>query len=171
MCQSLGVSRCFHFKEQQIRHLRHEVGFTVQRLEDKMSAPDSDRPHTIFREDCDQHLSGKVRAGCLFLLAFDSFRSASDFIRQCSQSSQKRMTTQKKICVFARRRRDGKSHQQQHRMRPLQLTASTCCAIPACNEYEDGALKLARKNAKLTSSSLHYTRQCPTASLVTCRNR
>ena len=55
----LGVSRCFHFKEQQIRHLRHEVGFIVQRLEDKMSARDSDRLHTVLREDCHQHLSGE----------------------------------------------------------------------------------------------------------------
>ena len=53
---SLGVSRCFHFKEQQIRHLRHELGFTLQRLEDKMSARDRDRLHTVHREDCHQHL-------------------------------------------------------------------------------------------------------------------
>ena len=57
--RSLGVSRCFHFKEQHIRHLRHEVGFIVQRLEDKMSARDSDRLHTVLREDCHQYLSGE----------------------------------------------------------------------------------------------------------------
>ena len=46
---SLGVSRCFHFNEQQIRHLRHELGFTVQRIENKMSARDRDRLHTARR--------------------------------------------------------------------------------------------------------------------------
>ena len=72
---SLGVSRCFHFKEEQIRHLRHEVGFTVQRLEDKISAPDSDRPHTIPREDCDQHLSGEgERVVCSSWLSIPSAR-------------------------------------------------------------------------------------------------
>ena len=55
---SLGVSRCFQFKEEQIRHLRQEVDFTVQRLGDKMSAPDNDRLHTVFREYCHQHFSG-----------------------------------------------------------------------------------------------------------------
>ena len=57
--QSLEVSRCFHFKEQQIRHFRHELDFTVQRLENKMSARDRDLLHTVLREDCHQHLSGK----------------------------------------------------------------------------------------------------------------
>ena len=136
---SLGVSRCFHFKEQQIRHLRHELGFTLQRLEDKMSARDRDRLHTVLREDCHQHLSGQ---GGLFVpLGFRFLLLSICFLCQCSQSSQTRMNTQKKLCVFARRRSDGKSDQQQHIMRPLQRTASTCCALPACNEYEDGALK------------------------------
>ena len=72
---SLGVSRCFHFNEQQICHLRHELGFTVQRLENKMSARDRDRLHTVLREDCHQDLSGKgERVVCSFWLSIPSAR-------------------------------------------------------------------------------------------------
>ena len=98
----------------------------------------------------------RVKTSGLFVpLGFRFLLLSICFLCQCSQSSQMRIKKQK-TCVFARRRRDCKSEHQKHRIRPLQRTASTCCAVPACNEYEDGALKLARRNAKLTSSlSLH----------------
>ena len=137
---SLGVSRCFHFNEQQIRHLRHELGFTVQRIENKMSARDRGRLHTVLREECHQHLSGEFeRVVCSSWLSIPSARPLHSSSVLAVQPDAHEHT--EKICVFARRRRDGNSDQQQHRMRPLQRTASTCCALPACNEYEDGALK------------------------------
>ena len=79
------MSRWCQCKGKQVRHFRHERGFTLQRLEDEMSARQNHRPQTVLSKDCHQNLSGN-RDGilCSSWLCVPSIHSR--FLRQRSQS-------------------------------------------------------------------------------------